>query len=102
MSVFQLKNVNYLDNNIIYCAMPLVLLIKDYNGDLAFPKNAPTINIAMIFFLGRGGGVVRKTFFEERFWIGEKACSKVSSLIPKFYHLLACVTVKRNSSLSSS
>jgi hypothetical protein len=51
MSVFQLKHVNYLDNNIIYCAMPLVLLIKDYNGDLAFPKNAPTINITITIFV---------------------------------------------------
>jgi hypothetical protein len=63
-----------------------VLLIKDYNGDLAFPKNAPTINITMIFLRRGAGGVVRKTFFEERFWRGEKACSKVSSLIPKFLY----------------
>ncbi len=63
MSVFQLKNVNYLDNNIIYCAMPLVLLIKDYNGDLAFPKNAPTINITMIFFEEGGRGCQKNIFW---------------------------------------
>lgn len=72
MSVFQLKNVNYLDNNIIYCAMPLVLLIKDYNGDLAFPKNAPTINITMIFFGDGGEGLSEKHFLKSGFGEGKK------------------------------